>query len=67
MSREEYVAYLRDQALRLTYLAEELESGGKIYSDWLIDWELRYEEELLKQEYKAELDKAAEELEKDVA
>ena len=47
MSREEYAAYLREQAKLLTWLAEEVESGGEIVSDWLIDWEIHYEKSLL--------------------
>jgi hypothetical protein len=59
--REKYVQYLRDQAQSLCWLADEIENGEKITTDWLIDWQLKEDRELLdaQQVYAAELEQAA--------
>lgn len=67
MDRNKYVQYLRDQAKIIGWLADEIEQGKPITTDWLVDWELHQEKALLVQEYHAELDKAAGELGKGVA
>jgi hypothetical protein len=59
--RDEYVKYLRKQAYWLGELAKQIEQEENVTTDWMIDWQLRRERELLdvEQAFTAELEQAA--------